>query len=219
MSNLILSSLGGQVLEMVQGDLLNYVLGVGLVVLLIIFAGKFLKESEISSIHKIVYTAVFAALAFVVMLVSVPIMPMAPYLKVEFSVLVILILALKVDYKSAITASLIVNLLDYLIKGSATGLPIDQAANFMATVSFVLPILLLKKKLSDALAILVGIGLVTTFMVVLNYLFITPFYFNLAGWPLPENLFWYCVTLYGPFNLIKWGLVGVSYYIVKRRMV
>jgi riboflavin transporter FmnP len=203
---------------MVQGDLGNYLLALGLVVLLVLFSTKFLKVSDLSRTERMTNIAIFSALAFVFMFVGFPIIPAAPYLKVEFSVLVILILALRVDYKAAIMSSLIVNILDYIIKNSAVGIPIDQTANFLATLAFVLPILLLKDNFKDLLSIVIGVASVTVLMVLLNYLFITPFYFNLAGWPLPENLFWYCLSLYGPFNLIKWGLVGISYYFVKHKM-
>ncbi len=218
MSNLFLSSLGDQILEMVQGEFLNYVYAFLLVAVLVMVAGKFLSTSEMHQTKKVTYIAVFAALAFVFMFVGFPIIPSAPYLKVEFSVLVLLILALKVDYKAAIIASLIVNLLDFMFKQSLTGLPIDQGANFLATLAFIIPVLLLSKKFNRYLTVIIATLSVTVAMVALNFLFITPFYFNLLGWPLPENLFWYCLSLYGPFNLIKWGLVGISFIIVKKKL-
>lgn len=215
MSNLLSVSLGEEILQLISGNFMDYVLAFVIVVLLVFMTTKYLKTSTMSSTEKMTNIAVFAALAFVFMFVGFPIIPVAPYLKVEFSVLVLLVLALRVDYKAAIVASLIVNFIDYLVKGSMVGWPLDQLANFTATLIFILPVLLLSPKKANGISIITGVVLVSAVMVILNYLVITPIYF---GYVLPENFFWYCLSIYGPFNLIKWGLVGTAFYIVRKKM-
>ncbi|MGL5978077.1 MAG: ECF transporter S component [Erysipelotrichaceae bacterium] len=164
-----------------------------------------------NSVRRLVIIALMVALSYVLMFWGVPVVPAAPFLKIELSFLPIIVLALGVDVKSALLASFIVNMMDFFFKGSMTGLPIDQMANFLAVTFFLTTMVYFVKKEKVVLGLITAVVVNMLFMTTLNYFVITPWYFSLAGWDMPENLLLYCVQIYGVFNLIKWGLVAVVY--------
>lgn len=169
-----------------------------------------MKEQH--AVRRLVIIALMVALSYILMFIGIPIIPIAPWLLIDFSFLPIIVLALGMDLKSAILASFLVNLMDYLIKGSLTGLPIDQAANFIATTLFLVVMVYFVKKNKALLGVFVAVAINIFFMTILNYFWITPLYFGILGYELPSNLLVYCVQVYGVFNLVKWGIIGAAYY-------
>ncbi len=173
------------------------------------------RSHGVSSTHsktkEIVVIGLMVSLSFLLMFLGVPIIAVAPWLKIELSFLPIIILALGLNVKSALIASFLVNLLDYLLKGSLTGLPIDQLANFIATCIFLGVIYYLGKRTNNYIALFIAVAINTLMMCVLNYFIITPWYFSILGYELPSDLLGYVVSVYGTFNIIKWGLVALVY--------
>ncbi|MGL5540031.1 MAG: ECF transporter S component [Erysipelotrichaceae bacterium] len=165
-----------------------------------------------NSVRRLVIIALMIALSYILMFIGFPVVPIAPYLKVDFSFLPIVILALGLNLRSAILASFIVNMLDFFMKGSLTGLPIDQMANFLAITVFLLSMVYFERKGKRVLGLFVSVFINIAFMTLINYFWITPLYFSIAGWDMPENLLLYCVQVYGLFNLVKWGLVAAVYH-------
>lgn len=177
------------------------------VVLLTFINRKYYVSDKYSSVQKMTIIGVFSALTVILMYLGIPFM--ADYLKIEFSVALILLVALIVDFKTGIYVSIIANVTDFILKGSVTGIPIDQIANFSASMVFLAVTFYFVKNKKLIFGLISGVLMVTIVMLILNYTWITPFYFNLAGWPLPDDLFMYIIGLYGPFNLVKWTIVGI----------
>lgn len=168
----------------------------------------------------IVFVGVFAALAFVAMLIDFPLPFFPPYLKFDISDVFIFMAGILTGPWGLIAAAVIKNLLHFIFKGAAFGIPIDQIASLLSTLAFVLPAYFFaygwKRKVGapapslKKLAIGLAIGTVSLaiVMTVANYFFITPLYFALGNMPLPENyLAW--ILMYLPFNLIKGVLLSV----------
>ncbi len=81
-------------------------------------------------------TGIFSAIAFVVSFLEFPIFPAAPFLKLDFSLVFILLAGFVFGPISGVTASLIKELLRFLV-GSSTG-GVGEIANFVITVAFII---------------------------------------------------------------------------------
>jgi|GEM_PF-3100788 len=200
----------------------NSYLGIGvLIVITTILASVLIyKKSErnevLSNTKLIVISGVFSSLAFILMYFGIPLI--LPFLKIEFSFAVIFLIAMIVDMKTGITILLIVSILDYIVKGSQVGIPIDQLAYFIASLTFLVVSYYTSKKYNKLAGVVLATVVTAIVMTLLNYAFITPFYIDLyttegfwgyVGEVEPKNFFMWCVRIYMPFNLIKWGLVSV----------
>ena len=71
-----------------------------------------------------------------------------------------------------------------------------------------------KKDNKPLLGSVLGCLSVTIIMVMANYLLITPWYFSILGYALPDNFFYYCITVIGLFNLIRWLIISLVNYIL-----
>ncbi len=80
-------------------------------------------------------TGIFSAIAFVVSFLEFPVFPAAPFLKLDFSLVFILLCGFTFGPISGVTASLIKELLRFMI-GSSTG-GVGEVANFVLTVLFI----------------------------------------------------------------------------------
>lgn len=165
-----------------------------------------------SSVSQLVFCALMIALGFVLMYVGLSIIPAAPFLKLEISFIPVLILAKVLDVKYALLAAFCINMLDFFFKGTVTGLPIDQMINFIAMAIFLLTTVYFNKK-GNKLGTIISVAIITVMMVVINYFVTVPWYMGLAGIELPKDYLSYIVSVYGTFNLIKWGIVGIFCYL------
>ncbi len=168
---------------------------------------------------KLILIGVFVALSIILQRISFPIIPIAPYLKLEFSSIPIIVIAIVINLKYAILATFIVNSLDFFINGSLTGLPIDQSVNVIAIILFMMCMHYFlscnKKLLSVVVPVLTNVVILT----LLNYVFITPLYFSILKIPLPNQFLIWTVNVYGVFNLIKWGLISGSYMLIHKSYI
>jgi riboflavin transporter FmnP len=156
------------------------------------------------------------------MLLGFPVMPAAPYLKVEVSGLIIFLTLLWFDWKTAALVSLYTNFIHVFMPGSAPVIIfLDEGVNFIATMVFILPtVLFLKKtnlttskKFSPILLIsIIGAIFTAVIMTLYNAFINLPIIY---GWPMP---FWTVVEIFGVFNLIKWGLVAIVINLTWKRL-
>lgn len=221
-------------LQLMADNWVSVVLGISTIVLfafVIVYVSK-KYTVEMSGTRLIAFVGVFSALSYAFMFFGFSIVPAAPYLKLEFSVVIILLALLFFDLKAAVLISLVTNVVDYLIKNSETGIPIDQTANFLATVVILIVFAVSfskygqhiedtkKNNVVSILTSLVAVAAVTVVMVFLNWIWITPFYAELGGYSefLPSPLLPYIIGLYGPFNIIKWGLVSLVFSLIRIRL-
>ena len=178
-------------------------------------------EKNAMSTKKMAFLGLIVGIASVLMLMGFPVIPIAPYLKVELSALIVFMTLLWFDFKTAVIVSLLTNIIHFFMPGTAPLIPmLDEMVNFLATMLFIAPtaIFLNKKSLDKekkvlSILILTLIGFVST--VVLMVLFNQ--YINL---PLVYNIdlsFKEVIAIFGLFNIIKWGINALVINLTWRR--
>ncbi|NPC92761.1 ECF transporter S component [Bacillus sp. WMMC1349] len=163
-------------------------------------------------VRRLVYISMLSSIAFVLMMLSFPILGAYPYLKMDFSDIPALLAVILYGPSAGITVEAIKVVLNYFIAGSASGVPVDQTANFVAGVLFILPTAFFVKKMDSiklfVTALFVGTILMATIMSILNYFLFIPAYTWFLNAPALSTNALKTTILVGilPFNLIK-GLV------------
>lgn len=160
-------------------------------------------------LSRLVFLAILGAWAIVLRTFDFPILPAAPFLKIDFSDLMVLIGLLANGPIGAIIVAGTRDLLNYIMGGGQAGLPIGVIMSFIASMAMFLPshfILSNLKQLSIKFKyVLMSISLVTFLvisMAIFNYYIALPWYVAVLNFPIPD-LFVYVVSIIIPFNLIK----------------
>ena len=94
------------------------------------------KKSEISMTKRIVTTAMFSALAYAVSYLEFPLFPAAPFLKLDFSAVFIVLVGFLFGPISGVCACAVKELLCFLTKSSTGG--VGEIANFLVISGFIL---------------------------------------------------------------------------------
>lgn len=171
---------------------------------------------------RLVGIAMLASLAWVISMFSFPVLPVAPFLKIDFSDLAILFGMYVYGPLAGIAIAFIRSLLSYAQKGGEMGFPIGDTAAFIASISFTLPLyifirkkgLSLKHKVSSTAIASISLAFM---MALINWLFIAPAYMAVMGvdvGPMRTYLLYAIV----PFNLIKGPLVAIAFYLAFAKM-
>ena len=169
----------------------------------------------ITTTKRIVGTACFSALAFVISFIEFPIFPAAGFLQLDFSMAFILLSGFIFGPISAITTSFVKELLRFLI-GSGTG-GVGEIANFCITLGFVLiPTIVYKYRKGIKTVILtIGIGCIIE---ILLSLFVNRYVnFPLYMGDMAKDMFnklWIYIVL---FNAIKSVSVAVLTILLYKR--
>ncbi|MFV0255520.1 MAG: ECF transporter S component [Erysipelotrichaceae bacterium] len=176
------------------------------------------------SVKRLVFSAIMVALGAILMFLEFPILPVAPWLAIDFSFIPILIVALAYGKADAFLVTLAISVIHFLLKGDLTGLPIGQLANIIAVMSFLVVFVYFKKKEKTIIGGVAGVLFVTLILVVANYFVITPWYFDILGMDLTEtaaaagydSFLAYAVGVIGLFNLIKWTIISTVTLIINK---
>ncbi|OIK13600.1 ECF transporter S component [Bacillus sp. MUM 13] len=180
-----------------------------------------MKESKVK---KMVTVAMLGSLAYLLMLLNFPFPGLPPYLKIDFSDLPALVAALIFGPLAGILVEFIKNLLDFVVIGSPTGVPVGHIANFVAGVVFVLPAYYIYKKASSKKGMTLGLagGAVSMaiLMSLLNYFVFLPAYTMFMGWAAMsgEQTRQLVTTAILPFNMIKGVLMGIVFMLLFTRL-
>lgn len=171
-------------------------------------------------LQKMTAVAVAAAMGLILQFIAFPIVPMFPFLKLDFSDIPVLINMFIFGPMTGIATAFIRSLLHLTMTGFSFDNMIGDVASFFATSLYTLPIFLLfRKKTASKRVIGLGLGILamTLFMSVANYFVITPLYlkaFGLsAGQMLGMSLGRYILVGIVPFNIVK-GLVVSGVFLV-----
>ncbi|CAM4145495.1 ECF transporter S component [Listeria booriae] len=174
------------------------------------------------SLKTFVSIAVLGAVAFVIMLIQFPLLPSAPFLKLDFSDVPAAIGGLLFGPLAIILIEFVKNVLEYLVTGSFVGVPVGEMTNFLSGICFVLPIYYVFRyaRSTKAMILGVGIGTVTLTVVIslLNYFVVLPFYITVGGLPAGTDIAALVTTAIIPFNLLKGVVVGAVFILVYGRM-
>lgn len=169
-----------------------------------------------SRTRKIVVVGILAALAWVVSTLSFPILPWVPFLKVDFSDILVLLGMYIYGPTTGIAIAAVRSLLSYVTGGGEAGFPIGDTAAFIATLSYTLPIYyFIKKQKSKAKTTVLGtftatLSLTTT-LTILNWLVIAPLYVTVMGFSVGPMREYLTVSVI-PFNIAKGLLVSVVFF-------
>ncbi|MFP4478437.1 MAG: ECF transporter S component [Candidatus Izemoplasmatales bacterium] len=165
------------------------------------------------STNKITIQALLIGIASVLMLISFPVMPAAPYLKVELSALIIFMTLIWFDFKTAVMVSFITNIVHFFMPSSAPVIPLlDEMTNFLATMIFILPTAIFLKKdqlvegnkhVTILITTFIGFVATTILMVLYNQYINLPIIYNI------DMSFEQVLLIFGVFNIIKWGLNAI----------
>lgn len=159
------------------------------------------KKSNISTTKKLAGTGVFAALAFVVSLLEFPIFPAASFLKLDFSLVFVLLAGFIFGPVSGIGVSAVKELLRFVM-GSSTG-GVGEVANFIVTLAFIIvPTVIYRYKKgfpTVIITLIIGCVLETAAALIANRFINFPLYMGDKAAEVFASL-WQFVLL---FNLIK----------------
>ncbi len=173
-----------------------------------------------TSLRKNITLAFLSAISFLIMYFSFPLPLFPSFLQIDFSDLPAIIGAIIYGPLAGIIIEAIKNLLAWLLKGSPTGVPVGEIANFLAGTLFILASTLFyrnKKTFSRlALGMAVGTIVMAVLMSIANYYLIFPSYAFFLGYGVNSmvkiasaanhsihNLMTLVVLGVLPFNIIK----------------
>lgn len=172
----------------------------------------------------LVSVAMLSSIAFVLMLLKFPIPPFPSFLKIDFSDLPALIGMLIFGPMAGILVELLKNVLDYLVFGSETGIPVGHFANFISGIFFILPTYyfynMLKTKKGMTIALIISTVIMSVVMSVLNYFVLLPAYTFFLNWPAMSGteIKQYIVAGIFPFNIIKGILMSLIFMFLFTKM-
>ena len=172
--------------------------------------------------RKIVVIGILAALAWIISRFTFPILPWAPFLKIDFSDIPILLGMYVFGPMAGVAIAGVRSLLSYVISGGEAGFPIGDTAAFLATLSYTLPIYyLIKDHIPNMKSTLLSSGLGTVSLTVvlsaLNWAFIAPMYMYVMGFSVGPMREYLTISVI-PFNLLKGIFVSIVFFAVYYRM-
>ncbi|AVW10486.1 MULTISPECIES: Gx transporter family protein [Lactiplantibacillus] len=177
-----------------------------------------------TTLHRLVGIALLGAIAYILMLVEFPILPIAPWMKIDFSDIPILIGLFLFGVGGAFVITIIKLLLHSAMMGFAIYDLIGSLASFLGTAVLILAFALVlryyrgnpKWRMPVAIAV-ATIGLVVIESLA-NLTFVLPFYLQVMGMKLSMSLNTVVLVAVIPFNLIKGLLVGNVFWLVYQRL-
>ncbi|MBV7389997.1 MULTISPECIES: ECF transporter S component [Enterococcus] len=177
-------------------------------------------------LQKMTAVAVAGAMGLILQFIAFPLIPIFPFLKLDFSDIPILINMFLFGPITGIATALIRSLLHLTMTGFSFDNMIGDFASFFATTIYTLPIFALynKNKFSRKFSgLALGILAMTLFMSVANYFVITPLYlkaFGLsAGQMLGMSLGRYVLVGIVPFNILKGIIVSSAFVILHAKLL
>lgn len=184
-----------------------------------------MEHSQTFSIRQVVIMSLFAGISFLLMFVSFPILPFVSYMKVDFSDIPILLGMIMFGPVGGILIAAIKGLLYWLLTGVDIANFIGVAASFIASVSFLLPIYAVLKRMSNRRlvtrliwSVVAGTISLTVVLALLNWLVLIPLYMAVLGMKITMPLSQMILLGVVPFNLIKGILVGIVFVLIADRM-
>lgn len=173
------------------------------------------------SLKNLVQVSILGGLAYLLTYLSVPILPMAPYMKLDFGDIPILLATVLLSTRSGLIVALLRAVLYFVFTGVSLINLIGISALLIASLTIVLSVTLVNKLVQNnakyVIMVLFETVMLTLVMSVLNYFVITPLYINLTGFKLSFSLLDSVLYTVAPFNTIKGLFIGIVFVIVYNR--
>ena len=170
------------------------------------------KKTEFFTAKRVAILGVMTAVAYLLTILSFPIFPTAPFLKLDFSFAVMLLAGYMLGPLSATIIAIVVNLLGTI--GSLGGITGAIANTSTAIVFVVLPALLykLKKGFKWVVIVLVICSILEIAVALVTNRFINyPLYFNDLAKSQFEMHFWF-LLLFNAIKCVSNGLITILLY-------
>ncbi|TPR52822.1 ECF transporter S component [Apilactobacillus kunkeei] len=173
------------------------------------------------SLKNLVQVSILGGLAYLLTYLSVPILPMAPYMKLDFGDIPILLATVLLSTRSGLIVALLRAVLYFVFTGVSLINLIGISALLIASLTIVLSVTLVNKLVQNnakyVIMVLFETVMLTLVMSILNYFVITPLYINLTGFKLSFSLLDSVLYTVTPFNIIKGLFIGIVFVIVYNR--
>lgn len=191
-------------------------------------------RKKFGSTHFLSYTAIFAAMAGVLMLVEIPLFFAPGFYKIDLSEIPVMICTFYLGPVAGVVCELLKVVVKLVLKGTTTAF-VGDFANFVVGCSFVLPASFIyhakKSKKSAAWGMILGTVVLTIFGSVFNAFYLLPTFAELFHMSLDDiiamgtaindsinsvyTLVLFCVV---PFNLLKGVIVTVLTMLLYKRI-
>ncbi|HBY89229.1 MAG: ECF transporter S component [Ruoffia tabacinasalis] len=173
-----------------------------------------------SQVRTMMLLAILGAWGVILRFFDFPILPAAPFLKIDFSDLAVLVGMLIHGPVGIVVVAFIRDTINYILQGGQAGFPIGAVMSFTASVVMFIPthfILNSLKKVSwkfkaVLMSITLTVGLVVS-MSIINYYIALPIYTTVLNFPI-DDYFGYILAVVAPFNLIKGIFLSVGQILV-----
>ena len=222
------------------GENLSFVLeclGVfaALFVLALLFERFVMKNrKKLGSTHFLAYTAIFSAMAGVLMFIEIPLFFAPSFYEIDLSEIPIMICTFYLGPVSGVVAELLKIIVKLVFKGTTTAF-VGDFANFVVGCSFVLPASIVYHakpgKKSALVGMAVGTLIMTVFGSAFNAIYLLPKFAEMFGMPLDtivgmgtqvnsainsvSTLVLFAVV---PFNLLKGVIVSALTFLLYKRI-
>lgn len=176
-----------------------------------------------SRIQRMVGIACLAALAFILMLFEFPVIPVASYLKIDFSDVPVLVGTYLYGPLGGVMIAFLKCLIHGMIHGFSVGELIGVFSDFVSSLALLLPFAFAwRQKWSFKKQLLVGSIIATIVLTIvmslLNLWVLTPLYMAVWNWKSTLPVAQLVAMGVLPFNIIKGVLVTAVFAIIALRM-
>lgn len=192
---------------------------------------KALNTRQLSSTNSLVKISLLSVIAYVLMLIELPIPLFPAFLQMDLSDMPALIGAFALGPIAGVMIELIKNLLHFITKTSTGG--VGELANFLIGAAMVIPSGIIyaksKKKSTALIGMLIGTILMATVGSLTNYYILIPFYAKMM--PIDQIIAWSAAAntaitdlktliLYAvvPFNLLKGFVISVFTILIYKKI-
>ncbi|MBM7709355.1 ECF transporter S component [Enterococcus lemanii] len=180
-----------------------------------------------NKVQKMVSISMFAAMGLVMQFVSFPILPLFPFLKVDFSDIPVLLSMFLFGPFAGVATAFLRSLLHTTLTGLSPQNLVGDVASFIATTTFTLPIYYFFRKdhgkTNKIFGIINGVLAMSIVMAIANYFVITPLYLTFFGVTADQflgmSLANYVVIGILPFNLLKGTLVSAVFLVLHAKLL
>ncbi len=167
------------------------------------------------STRRLVVLALFIALSFAISILSFPIFPATPYLKLDFGNVFILLSAFLFGPWEGLAVCLVKEILS-LLSSSSGG--VGEIANFLMTSAYILLPAIVYRYRKGLKAVLLSLGgaclMGTVAATLANRWIIFPLYMNDKAPAVFASVFWFVVA----FNLIKTAAISTVTFLLYKRL-
>ncbi|MGL5245216.1 MAG: ECF transporter S component [Sarcina sp.] len=171
-----------------------------------------------NNLNTFIKVSLLSAIAFILMYVDFPVIPIFPWLKIDLSDVPALMGAFAFGPLTGIIIEAVKNLMIIVLKGTQTGF-VGEIANFIIGVSMILPASMVYKRCKTKKNAIMGMVIGTVVMevvgIIANVYFLLPAYgMQMASAELTQ----YVTVGLIPFNGIKGILVSLITYLLYKKL-